>query len=443
MKSLVFSPTIIVIFFVLQGFSYPFNQIPFGPSVLEWHKYPDRCCQLEWKNISRGEPLPDDAVIGGTFNGKKYGYTRSSKPSIALKSEDPQKEPEYFQWTGNSIYPWPILVNPNKCIINWYPTKKFKEQKEQNDHWFFPNADYHEYGSFAKIGNRPGRVAGHIGNVAGQFNELSGSGHKFTRYDSGIEMMYVNCLASQLQTTSEATMKVLFNPYEFQRVRFRPDIFHNDSRKTIYYYSDDHEVMSVNFTIIRNNNASIRFDEIPRIPLNVTLKDSAFSDFFAARGLLIDLEKVMYEAERAQEEAQVQIVTKKLEQISKNVQLHSQEKIELMSYSKAYRGLMRFRAVYEVTPTGSTSLKQLEDSLKDFISADRVSNTTDGKLTFSYSGSIEYQLEDMHVRVKNSELTRLTESMFNNVKILPNCALIHEKLQPVEADGQRTTTSTP
>ena len=140
--------------------AYNFNQLSFD-YVSSFNIYPDSCCQLEWQNITLGQQLPPDYVQAGEYLGQKWAYTLSRYPWIALKPQNQHQPPNWLYLRGeyrSKDGPWPILVNPNKCVIGWYSTQYLKESKPQNKSWFFPNANYHEFGAFARRGNIPGTI---------------------------------------------------------------------------------------------------------------------------------------------------------------------------------------------------------------------------------------------------------------------------------------------
>ena len=142
----------------IQAFN--FNQLSFVHSKEPFNIYPDSCCQLEWKNITLGQRLPPDYVLAGEYWGQKWAYTVSRFPAVALKPQNQHQPPNWLCELDKYRIkdgPWPILVNPNKCVIGWYSTQYFKESKPENKNWFFPNPDWHEYGAFARRGNIPGR----------------------------------------------------------------------------------------------------------------------------------------------------------------------------------------------------------------------------------------------------------------------------------------------
>ena len=138
--------------------AYNFNQLSFPNSK---NYYPDSCCQLEWQNITLGQRLPPDYVLAGQYWGQKWSYTVNRFPGIALKPQNERQSPNYL-CSGNGAKMkddlWPILVNPNKCIIGWYSTEYFGESKPENKNWFFPRPLGKEYDFFAKRGNIPGRI---------------------------------------------------------------------------------------------------------------------------------------------------------------------------------------------------------------------------------------------------------------------------------------------
>lgn len=61
-----FSLTLLVI---SSAVAHPFNDWSLG-----WY-YPETCCQLEWTNISKGDPLPPDYVPAGKFMNRNWAYT--------------------------------------------------------------------------------------------------------------------------------------------------------------------------------------------------------------------------------------------------------------------------------------------------------------------------------------------------------------------------------
>ena len=143
----------------IQAFN--FNQLPFRQRPFSI--YPDSCCQLEWQNITLGQRLPPDYVLAGEYWGQKWAYSVSRYPEVALKPQNEHQPPNWLcelERYRNQDGSWPILVNPNKCVIGWYSTQYFKESKPENKNWFFPNSDYNKYGAFARRGNIPGSFNG-------------------------------------------------------------------------------------------------------------------------------------------------------------------------------------------------------------------------------------------------------------------------------------------
>ena len=134
--------------------SYHYNFYPYNENWKEAPRYPDHCCPLEWINITRRQELPKDWVHAGTFKGRNFAFTRTGHHgyysfSIGVKSS--RKEDAPYGFYRQVPNPFPILTNPNKCVIDWYTTKSHKDIPKSNDEIFFPSTGHSKYGSYRSI----------------------------------------------------------------------------------------------------------------------------------------------------------------------------------------------------------------------------------------------------------------------------------------------------
>ena len=133
-------------------------------------RYPSSCCQLEWRDININDPLPNDYVLAGTRNGINYAYVGGKSGYLGLKSILLGLEPNWLymlavhplrkipiQW--NKVYPYPILVNPNKCIIKWHTVTSRPWTLPNISDAFFPRVTSSKYGDFARTNGAGAKVA--------------------------------------------------------------------------------------------------------------------------------------------------------------------------------------------------------------------------------------------------------------------------------------------
>lgn len=178
---------------IILSDGYPYNDFKYASDWPQAPRYPENCCQLEWRNITRNDPLPDDYVQAGSVFNRNWAFTRTNYPSTAAKSDQKGEEPNWLGLTARRQEPYPILVNPNKCSIGWYTTKVNKEKIPENKDWFFPSLGVSEYGDFLRYQGSPAR--NHRGSGDVLLMETT-SRWKLAGFPSHYDILYVDCKKS-------------------------------------------------------------------------------------------------------------------------------------------------------------------------------------------------------------------------------------------------------
>ena len=174
--------------------------------------WPDRCCRLKYVNHTLGDPLPDDAVIWGVMNGKRYAYTVYAHGfgHMGYISEDPNERP-YILYNSTyacdrivdpSVKSVVLLRNPKKCTIRWYTSPKSNPKHPKSPNFYFLNETL-----VAPTFNPPGTFFYHSslgriqykGTYRPGYNEYKGFTY-FCEDDTyhrwgyeGFEIMGINC----------------------------------------------------------------------------------------------------------------------------------------------------------------------------------------------------------------------------------------------------------
>ena len=259
-------PVLIAILCVKSYHSYPFNDFRFNTWWSEIPKYPDTCCQLEWIDIKKTDPLPDSYVLAGRYMDRNWAFTRSSKPTTAAKSDRIGEAPNWVGRAELPIHPYPILSNPNNCTIGWHRTKSVKEPIPHSTDWFFPSLGRSKWGDFSRYQGSPGRTA----YDTGYFLRMT----SLTDFEiievTNIEQMYVDCKVSvrgMFKHSKISDIKidktVIDQLMNEGRVRNSYKIYENrnDSTSTLPFTSTTILSICINYTsdrfdIQRKNNQS-------------------------------------------------------------------------------------------------------------------------------------------------------------------------------------------
>lgn len=371
---------IILSLFTQNVLSYHFNAYPLGSlgnSVSgPWNIYPDHCCQLEWENITLGQSLPEDAIIPGSFYNKKWAFTRTSFPTVALKPDSASQEPNWLgASTEGKIMPYPILTNPNKCVIGWYRTRFIMEPKPQNDHWFFPNAEYHPLGAFIKHNNYGGRFLTD-GNIQGMNSDSNSQ--KYDQFNGGAEMLYVDCYESRLLMSTARLHNISFNGADIKRVmQQRTNVVH--VRKRLRNSSPERQENTIDFSIETSNNATVsikntigKFTKLDKGKSNRDIE--MWLEFLARMGVVEPLSPNTQEKFRHLFEnvdgsvSDNQIFSSKTDvyRVQQTIKLPPYSLTMVRAHSHPYKGQVPFKAVYELTPSGTHTVQILSASLKKY-----------------------------------------------------------------------------
>lgn len=147
-----------ILFVISSVNGFPFNRLAY------WWLYPETCCQLEWTEMSRGDPLPTDYVYAGEFMNRNWAYTsnkyswKSDQKGNYIANRNLRYDVSIWSRQFNSAgedtnfphySPWYILTNPNKCVIGWYTTRFNGEEIPSDDRKVFPRISSSSYGDFA------------------------------------------------------------------------------------------------------------------------------------------------------------------------------------------------------------------------------------------------------------------------------------------------------
>ena len=174
--------------------SYPYNKFKLFRRPVT--PYLSTCCQLEWTDIKKGDPLPKDYVKAATFLNRDWAFAGVAG-WLGAKSNHPSEEPNWLGLAPEKVRPYPnaypILTNPNNCVIGWYTTKFNREVLPTNPDWHFPRTrGDHNNGDFARYQGSPATVWS-SGNVYRASSVAGFEKSKPQNYD----LLYVDCKQSR------------------------------------------------------------------------------------------------------------------------------------------------------------------------------------------------------------------------------------------------------
>ena len=386
----------LVVLFAGSLQAYNFNQ---ASSSSSWNKYPNSCCQLEWEDIYQGQDLPKDYVLAGYYNGYKGAFTVSKLPSTAIKFNG-YSSPDWRckDTAGIPTGPWPILVNPNQCVLGWDKIKYRQAPKPNQGKWFFPNVDYHPSGGFARHGNTPARIDGT--GYARPAYSLCWQWYHYDPNTYNIELLYVDCVKSLTKMSNAQLINITYNQEDFNRLlkteREETILPNNNS------YSRTH---NFKYSVNRFNNASFKMTnkvkKLSKIEKNSghNFKISVpkiFSGFLKLLGVEMGVEydysnkyQDLFENEESSET--------EVQTFSSSAQRYRHiEKIKLAPFSKTtinittslYKGLVPFKAVYEVTPSGTHTMEMVIAAMKKYRFDHEFSKTKVNTLIVEVAGHV-------------------------------------------------------
>ena len=254
-------PLILTLLSVAHGYHY--NGYPYSTKWPEAPRYPDYCCPLEWVNITRGQELPKDWIHAGTFRGRNFAFTRTDQSdwsfTTGVKSSRKEEPPYGFYWTVPN--PFPILTNPNKCVIDWYTTKAHQDIPQSNDEIFFPSTGVTKYGSYAQNGGMPGMMDYRDGDFLKMTSLSTGEWYRV----GGVKLMYVDCQKSFQSMYNYKLINISFDPRVMDKLR--------SSNKRVQYDTKEFVNQSP-----RETTTSIKYNAMVSGRLNITISSLDSND---------------------------------------------------------------------------------------------------------------------------------------------------------------------
>ena len=252
-------PLILTLLSVAHGYHY--NGYPYSSEWPEAPRYPDYCCPLEWVNITRGQELPKDWIYAGTFMDRNFAFTRADQSgwSFATGVKSSRKEDVPYGYGATVPNPFPILTNPNKCIIDWYTTKARQDIPQSNE-IFLPTTGTSKYGSYAQYEGIPGLMS-----TNGHFAKMKSLSSYEYYARAGVKLLYVDCKKSFQSMYDYKLVNISFDPRVMDKLR--------SSNKRVQYDTKEFINRSP-----RETTTSIKYNAMVSSPLNVTISSLESND---------------------------------------------------------------------------------------------------------------------------------------------------------------------
>lgn len=279
--------------FLLLTLSRASARTIFGEVFPQWPPY---CCQLNLSSVPQGQLLPDDAVIGGIVDGKRWGYAvdrDQQNPGILAMSERYDEDPVQLrpEVQCEAVAPrseFEVLTNPNKCSIGWYTTR-YENEKFINPAgvsmngkkiflpaykgFFFAthNDTYHEYLMPAAFNN---------GETSACYNS-TGADVPHLRYRgiaAGTHVMYVDCFESLVTMSKVKLVNVTIDNNDLQATRDTNVVY---LKRKFINRSNETQKQDVSFSAEKTNTIFVSVSESYSSTDCVTQK-SSFSEHFRA-----------------------------------------------------------------------------------------------------------------------------------------------------------------
>lgn len=406
-----------VVILSLLTFRYVLSSYPFNYFEDTYKRYPDDCCQLEWEEIRLGEELPKDSVIAGTFSKKKWAYMRDHDPhwntnGTAVKSEDVNQKPHllgHATYERSTIYP--ILVNPNRCIMGWYTTKSHGEKLPKNDHWFIPTHQQSEFGEFSKRRSTPGRILPD-GSFISMFTLNSGITWQ-EKNGAGVDVLYVDCFKSLQKMSSAKFYNISYNNSDVERViKDSQKVTH--VRKRMKNSSPMIQEDMIKFSIHTSNNASIRFNNtigmVSRIKnVRKSRGYNSLNRLFSKVGVEVsDGDDISSRYQRIFEELEerTHVFSSNMDvfEFSQNFKLPPNSVTTVEAFSHPHKGQIPFQVAYEVTPSGSHTPDMVIAAFRKFGFREKIERTTE-TLQIYIEGIVDVETgHQVHVSIETTPL---------------------------------------
>lgn len=414
-------------FFFFTGFlalsvGYPYNNHKYFDDGLK-NPYPNTCCQLEWTDISKGDPLPDDYVNAGKFRnrdwafiGKKFGY-------IAAKSDQAWEEPN---WMGDvKVNPYPILTNPNKCSLGWHRTRFNKEEIPRNQEWFFPPLRMDRWMSFGQYQGIPAII-----RFDGDVYTLSSLTDYKVSKPENYDLLYVDCKKSIPSMSKAKLYNFTYSRKDFEKLKsVSARVVH--TKKVRVNNSPRPSQSSIKFQIETFDNASLKlgqsfssffktdtetykewsvggkvneFLKFIGFDLDGGTKHQAWTNTESGNANSKDIEIFRATARR------------EFFEFAQEVQIPPYSKTTLIAYSKPIQGNIPFTAIYELFPTGnqgSNNATVLEASLKKYGMHQKMERTDRGTLLVHYEGTMYVDVgHKVYFEIQSVKLEKVPLELF-------------------------------
>ena len=401
---------------------YPYNDHKYFFPGLK-NPYPDTCCQLEWTDISQGDPLPEDYVHAGRFMNRDWAFLGTEYGNIAAKSNRSVEEPNWMM--AIRVRPYPILTNPNKCSLGWYRTRFNKEEIPRNQEWFFPPLSVERWVSFGQYQGIPAKIWNN-GDVDTLSSLMGGTKSKPENYD----LLYVDCKKSILSMSKAKLYNITYSQKDFENLKSVPTRV-TYTKKFLVNTSPLPSKSSIKFQIETFDNASLKLgqsfssffktDTQTYKEWSVGGKVSGFLNsigFEAGGGTKHETWKNTESGNSNSEDTEIFRATARRElfEFAQEVQIPPYSKTTLIAYSKPIQGNIPFTAIYELFPTGnqeSNNAKILEASLKKYGMDQKMERTDRGTLLVHYEGTMHVDAgHEVDVDIQSVKLGNAPPELF-------------------------------
>lgn len=405
----VYSLTFSLILALANG--YPYNNFEYHKLWSAAPRYPGTCCQLEWIDIRPGDSLPSDYIHAGEFNHRSFAFTRSSKPLVAVKSD---QRSEAAHWLGYEQFRtdyYPILSNPNNCSIGWYKKRFPKEEIPEVKEWFFPSIGFSRFGEFARYQNEPGWLDGwDNGDIA--FPRMRKDSADWTRNPEDVELLYVDCYKSILAMSKSKLIDMSYDTSELESLKanpidvvYRKDTLVNNStlksKSTIKFSVETVDESSL--TLSKSHSNYFSTDEKTYNEWSVNAKVSTSWKILGLGGEMSIETGWRHSKERTTssgntaekgEEVFKATSTRKVSEFSQEVELPPLSITTLTAFSRPLKGDIPFTAVYKLTPKGTsvTTVEILERTLKEYGLDRKMEKTAKGTLLVHFDGKMHVDI---------------------------------------------------